>query len=117
MTEIRRGFADTPGGQIHYRTAGSGPIVLMLHQTPRSSDEFLDVIPAFAKHFRVIAMDTIGYGDSYRPLDKSTKIADFAKAAVQLLDYLEIGRAHVVGHHTGSVIAMELAAVHPDRVD
>jgi pimeloyl-ACP methyl ester carboxylesterase len=117
MNEIRRGFADIPGGQIHYRTAGSGPTVLMLHQTPRSSDEFLDVIPAFAKHFRVIATDTIGYGDSYRPLDKSTRIADFANSAVQLLDYLEIGRAHVVGHHTGSVIAMELAAAHPDRVD
>ena len=89
----------------------------MLHQTPRSSDEFLDVIPAFAKHFRVIAMDTIGYGDSYRPLTESITIEDFGTAAVELLDALGIRRAHVVGHHTGSIIAIEIAATHPERVN
>jgi pimeloyl-ACP methyl ester carboxylesterase len=114
---IRREFADTPSGQIHYRTAGRGDAVLMLHQTPRSSDEFMDVIPAFAKHFRVIAMDTVGYGDSYRPLDESTSVQDFGTAAVELLDALGIKRAHVVGHHTGAVIAIEIAASHPERVN
>jgi pimeloyl-ACP methyl ester carboxylesterase len=117
MIEIRRAFADIPSGQIHYRTAGTGPAVLMLHQTPRSSDEFLDVIPAFAKHFRVIAMDTIGYGDSYRPLKESTTVGDFGTAAVELLDALDLRRAHVVGHHTGSIIAIEITAAHPERVN
>ena len=116
MSEIRRAFADTPSGQIHYRTAGNRDAVLMLHQTPRSSDEFVDVIPAFAKHFRVIAMDTIGYGDSYRPLPESTTVENFGAAAVQLLDALGITRAHIVGHHTGAVIAIEVASRHPERV-
>src|SRR5579872_816646 len=89
----------------------------MLHQTPRSSDEFLDVIPMFARHFRVIAMDTIGYGDSYRPLPPSTRIEDFGKAAVELLDVPGIKKAHVVGHHTGAIIAIEIAAKYPERVD
>jgi pimeloyl-ACP methyl ester carboxylesterase len=89
----------------------------MLHQTPRSSDEFLDVIPAFAKYFRVIAMDTIGYGDSYRPLGEATKVEDFGAAAVELLDALGVSQAHVVGHHTGAVIAIEIASGHPERVN
>jgi pimeloyl-ACP methyl ester carboxylesterase len=115
-TKVKRAFADTPSGQIHYRTAGSGDVVLMLHQTPRSSDEFLDVIPIFARKFRVVAMDTIGYGDSYKPLAESTRVEDFGKAAVQLLDELGIKQAHVVGHHTGAVIAVEIAAAYPERV-
>jgi pimeloyl-ACP methyl ester carboxylesterase len=112
---VRRAFADTPEGQIHYRTAGEGPPVLLLHQTPRSSDEYRDVIPLLAPEFRVVAMDTIGYGDSYRPA-RECGIEDYARGAVDLLDALGIGRTAVVGHHTGAVIGVELAAAHPTRV-
>ncbi len=59
---VRRAFLDAPEGQIHYRTAGAGRPVLLLHQTPRSSDEYRDVIPILARELRVVAMDTIGYG-------------------------------------------------------
>jgi pimeloyl-ACP methyl ester carboxylesterase len=62
-------------------------------------------------------MDTIGYGDSYKPLEDSTKVEDFGDAAVELLDSLGIERAHVVGHHTGAVIAIEIASSHPERVN
>ena len=115
-TKVRRAYADTPHGQIHYLTAGSGEPVLMLHQTPRSSDEFLDVIPTFAaKNFEVFAMDTIGYGDSYRP-EKAPSVKDFGDAAVEFLDAVGVDRAHVVGHHTGSIIAIEIASSHPERL-
>ncbi|HZW56660.1 MAG TPA: alpha/beta hydrolase [Nitrososphaerales archaeon] len=114
--KAKHAFADTPQGQIHYLTAGElGDPVLMLHQTPRSSDEFLDVIPIFARHFRVFAMDTIGYGDSYRP-EKPPSVGDYGSAAITFLDTLGIDRAHLVGHHTGSVIAIEIASSHPERV-
>lgn len=113
---MRRGFVDTSDGQIHYRTAGEGRVVLLLHQTPRSSDEYRDVIPILAREFRVIAMDTIGYGDSYKPA-KNCSIQDYARGALSLLDGLAIRSARVVGHHTGAVIGIELAASHPDRVE
>ena len=110
-----RGFVHTPAGGIHDRAAGAGPTVLLLHQTPRSSDEYRDVIPILAREFRVIAMDTIGYGDSYQPPGPSS-IEDYARGAVALLDGLGVPTTHVVGHHTGAVIAIELAAAYPDRV-
>jgi len=114
---IRRGFVDLPEGQIHYRTAGEGKkSVLMLHQTPRSSDEFLEVIPFFASNYRVIAMDAIGYGDSYKPKTQPT-ITDYADAAISLLDGLGISKFYAVGHHTGAVIAFDLAVNHPSRVE
>ncbi len=113
---VRRAFLDTPDGQIHYRAAGAGRPVLLLHQTPRSSDEYRDVIPILAGEFRVIAMDTIGYGDSYKPA-RSCSIADYAAGAVSLLDGLGIASTRVVGHHTGAVIGIELAASYPERVE
>jgi pimeloyl-ACP methyl ester carboxylesterase len=54
---VHRGFLDTSDGQIHYVTAGVGRPVLLLHQTPRSWDEYRDVIPILAKERRVIAME------------------------------------------------------------
>jgi pimeloyl-ACP methyl ester carboxylesterase len=114
--KVRRAFADTPEGAIHYATAGEGPPVLLLHQTPRSWDEYRDVIPVLARERRVIAMDTIGYGDSYKPAQRCG-IEDYARGAIALLDALGIDRTAVVGHHTGAVIAMELAAGYPDRVE
>jgi pimeloyl-ACP methyl ester carboxylesterase len=90
--------------------------VLLLHQTPRSSDEYRDVIPLLAEEFRVVAMDTIGYGDSYTPAHPCG-IEDYARGAIALLDGLGIDRTAVVGHHTGAVIAIELAAVYPERVE
>ena len=69
---IRRSYADTPEGQIHYAEAGQGKPVLLLHQTPRSWDEYRDVLPILGRKYRVIAMDTIGFGDSYRLKGEAT---------------------------------------------
>jgi len=113
---VTRAFVATPEGQVHYRTAGEGRTVLLLHQTPRSSDEYRDVIPLLARAFRVIAMDTIGYGDSDKPA-RACAIEDYARGAAGFLDALGIARASVVGHHTGAVIAIELAASYPERVE
>lgn len=113
---VTRAFLDTPEGQIHYRSAGAGRPVLLLHQTPRSSDEYRDVIPLLARELRVVAMDTIGYGDSYKPA-RACAIEDYAAGALALLDGLAIPSAAVVGHHTGAVIAVELAASQPARVE
>jgi pimeloyl-ACP methyl ester carboxylesterase len=113
---VRRAFLDTPEGQIHYVAAGAGRPVLLLHQTPRSWDEYRDVIPILAQERRVIAMDTIGYGESYKPA-RRCEIEDYARGAIALLDGLGIGATAVVGHHTGAVIAMELGASNPERVE
>ena len=114
---IRRHFADLPHGQVHYAACGNltAPAVLLLHQTPRSWLEYEQVLPLLGVHYRVIAMDTVGFGDS-SPLQGPASIERWAAAAHQLLDALGITRAHVVGHHTGGVIAVEMAATRGDRV-
>jgi pimeloyl-ACP methyl ester carboxylesterase len=115
--KVRRAFADLPHGQVHYASCGEpgSPAVLLLHQTPRSWTEYRDVLPRLGEHFHAIAMDTAGFGDS-EPLPGKPSIERWAEVAVHLLDALGILRAHVVGHHTGGVIAVELAATHGKRV-
>jgi pimeloyl-ACP methyl ester carboxylesterase len=114
--QIERGFARTPGGQIHYAAAGHGKPVVFLHQTPRSWDEYRDVLPIIGEKYRAIAMDTIGFGDSYRPGEEGS-IARYARGVADLLDSLSIDRIALVGHHTGGVIAVEVAASYPERVE
>ena len=114
-SSVERRFVTTRLGRIHAAIAGTGLPVLLLHQTPRSWDEYRDVLPLLGRDFRAIAMDTLGFGDSdASPGDPS--IDQWAQAAFALLDALEEPRAAVVGHHTGAVIAVEMAAAAPERV-
>ncbi len=114
---IRCAYADAAHGQIHYAECGprGAPAVLLLHQTPRSWTEYRAVLPLLGARYRAIAMDTAGFGAS-APLAGGASIERWAAAAAALLDALGIERAHVAGHHTGGVIAIELAAAYPARV-
>ena len=114
---IEHRYIEVPGGTIHCAIAGRGAPVLLLHQTPRSWDEYRDVLPLLAPRYRAIAIDTLGYGDSSKPPLGSDSIEHWAAAAVGALDALGIERFAVVGHHTGAVIAAEIAAAWPDRVE
>ncbi|HJU47455.1 MAG TPA: alpha/beta fold hydrolase, partial [Gaiellaceae bacterium] len=114
---VERRFVRVPQGTVHCALAGTGRPVLLLHQTPRSCDEYRDVLPLLARRRRAIAMDTLGFGDSVGAADEPESIELWAAAAVSLLDALEVETAAVVGHHTGAVIALELAATHADRVE
>ncbi len=115
---MKRSLCDTRMGQAHVLTAGEGEDtpLLLLHQTPRSIDEFAEVIPILSRRRRVVAVDMPGYGCS-DPVPGQPTIADYAGVMLEVLDALRIGRAVVVGHHTGAVIAVELAAAAPERVE
>jgi pimeloyl-ACP methyl ester carboxylesterase len=109
---------DVSVGQIHYATAGppDAPPVLLLHQTPRSWTEYRAVLPRLGgAGWRAIAMDTLGFGDSVVP-DQPGSIEAWAVVAAETLDVLGAAPAHVVGHHTGGVVAVELAAARPEVV-
>ena len=112
---MKREFLDTPDGQIHYATEGSGDPVLLLHQTPRSMDEYRELAPLLAKSMRAIAVDSIGYGDTYKPAGP-VQIQDFARNAIRVLDHLGIQQTSLVGIHTGALISTELMAAYPERV-
>ncbi len=113
---VRLGYADTPLGQLHYAEAGSGETtIICLHQTPRSYDEFTELMPLVGEHHRIIAMDMYGFGQSAKPEGPQT-IEQYASGALHLADALGLDRFAVMGHHTGAVVAVEVAAAAPERI-
>ena len=112
---MKKGYADIPEGQVSYRMEGSGKPLLLLHQTPMPS-EYSQMIPILSKSYRVVAMETMGYGYSDNP-PKEYEIEDFAQSVVNFLSAIGINKTSIVGHHTGSSIAVEVAAAYPERVD
>ena len=113
---MRKAYTDIPEGQVHYRTEGNGEAVLILHASPSTSEEYEEMIPILAKGYRVIAMDTLGFGMSDDP-PRYYEITDYARSVVSFLDALGIEKTSIVGHHTGSTIAIDIAVSYPQRVD
>ncbi|MFB9630926.1 alpha/beta fold hydrolase [Nonomuraea helvata] len=114
MTGVRRRYVDTRLGQMHLAECGSGTPVLFLHQTPRSWTEYIRVLPIAGGSVHAMAMDTLGFGQSARTGEFS--IERFADGVEALLDALGLSRVALVGHHTGAVIALEVAARDPSRL-
>ncbi|MEV0634796.1 alpha/beta hydrolase [Streptomyces sp. NPDC050619] len=112
---VRYGYVDTPLGQLHYTEAGAGEPLILLHQTPRSLDEFTQVQPLLAAERRVIAMDMYGFGLSAKPPAPQT-IEQYASGVLALADALGLTTFAVLGHHTGMFVASEVAAAAPGRV-
>lgn len=115
LPRIRRRYVDAPFGQIHAAEAGAGAPLMCIHQTPRSWDEFREVIETLADRLHVVAFDLPGMGAS-DPLPTRPTIEDYAGAALVVADALGFEQFHVLGHHTGGVVAIELAARAPSRV-
>lgn len=70
----------------------------------------------FAHHERnVLAVDLPGHGRSEGPA--LTSIGDMADWLARLLDAASVGGVAVVGHSMGSLVALELSARHPERVE
>lgn len=114
---LRKGFVNTSHGQMHYRAAGSGPPVILVHGSPSSSRTYIDLIEQFSDQFTVIALDTAGFGNS-TPLmpDGQPEITDFARVLAETIEALGIDRSVIFGSHTGAKITLQYAVDHPDRV-
>jgi pimeloyl-ACP methyl ester carboxylesterase len=113
----RRQYVATPMGQVHLwrMGVGTGPAVLLLHQTPWFAVQYAKALPLLAaRGLDVVAVDTPGYGSSDVP-DHPPSIEEYADNLVPVLDDLGLSTAAVVGHHTGASIAAGFASRHAKR--
>lgn len=116
MPHITEQFVDVDGRRVFLRAAGTGPTVLLLHQSPQNSRALLPWIERLAARYAVIAPDTPGFGCSDPlPLAQPT-IPDYAAALNRLMAVLGVGRAMVYGVHTGAVTGLRFALDFPQRV-
>ncbi len=112
---ITRHFVNLGDRQVHVRLAGSGPPLVMLHQSPTSSAEMATDIESFAQDFTVIGIDMPGYGLSDPLLDEHPDIAQLARVVERVVSALGLDRVLLSGFHTGAVVAFEFACLFPER--
>lgn len=101
------------------RTGGpdGGPWVLLLHGFPVNGSCFSEVVGRLHDSgLRTVVPDQRGYSPGARPHDVADYAVDkLAADAIGMLDALDIGYAHLVGHDWGGLVAWRLAAEHLDR--
>ncbi len=107
---------DTASGPLSILTAGSGTPVLLIHGLGATKGSFLPTVAALADRFQLIALDLPGFGDSVKPLRAPYHPPFFARSVLDLLDALEVPRAHVIGNSMGGRVAIELGLRYPDRM-
>ncbi len=117
MTAVRKGYVDTPDGQVHYRVAGArrdtgGTPLVLLHQTASSSAMYEALMERLADQFFVFAPDTPGFGGTDAPAERAT-METYARTLLSACRRMEISHAWVFGHHTGASIAVQMETLAP----
>ena len=102
--------------ELFFTEAGSGTPLILLHGNGEDGTYFAPQIAPLARHFRVIALDTRGHGQSPRGNAPFT-IGQFARDLRDFMDAQGIERASLLGFSDGGNIALAFALDHPERVD
>lgn len=104
------------GQSLYYEVQGDGPPLLLVSGLNGVASFWAPHVPEFAKRFRVILHDHRGTGrSSHTKMEYS--VAQMTDDVVQLMDHLDVARAHLVGHSTGGAIGQTLALDRPERLD
>jgi pimeloyl-ACP methyl ester carboxylesterase len=117
MSIIRKGYVDTPDGQVHYREVNrvSGTPLVLLHQTASSGMMFEPLMTLLSDSFHTLALDTPGFGASYSPPSLFT-VHYLSSTLHAALTNLGVESCYLFGHHTGSAIAVQMAHDYPNFV-
>jgi len=101
--------------ELHCEIAGAGEPLLFIHGLGSCSEDWRPQVDRFRNHFRTIACDLRGHGQSSKPRGRYS-IEAFARDVAELLRALETGPAHVVGISLGGMVAFQLAVDAPELV-
>jgi 2-hydroxy-6-oxo-6-(2'-aminophenyl)hexa-2,4-dienoate hydrolase len=109
------------GVATHYLEAGAGEPLVLIHGGGAGADakgNWEGCIPEYAKHFRVLAVDMVGFGATARP-DPATYNYGQSGRNHHMIAFIEAvakGQAHVIGNSMGGATALGVAIRRPDVV-
>lgn len=113
QTKKVSGFVDVSGGKLYYEVAGKGKAIVLIHGGLVDSRLWNDQFDEFAKNYRVVRYDIRGHGRSPLPTEPYSLVEDVN----ELLKFLKIERANVVGLSLGGIIAADFALEYPEKTE
>jgi pimeloyl-ACP methyl ester carboxylesterase len=116
LDEVQQKDATVFGYKMHYREAGKGPAVILLHGLGGDGSRWGGTMDALSDDCRVIALDQIGFGESDKPLVNYNH-ALLAEFLIEFMNVVEIPKASIVGHSMGAFVGNCVAVHYPDRLE
>ena len=114
-------YLDIGKHRLHYIDEGpsdpSKPVLVMVHGNPTWTFYWRELIKAFRRDYRVIAVDHLGCGLSDKPTRYSYRLADHIRNFTRLMDALSLERIVLFVHDWGGPIGMGYATEHPEKIE
>ncbi|RDW82651.1 hypothetical protein BP6252_03763 [Coleophoma cylindrospora] len=124
---MKKGYIDLPEGQLHYRSlpasspSGTKSPIIFLHKSASSSISWTKLMHHYSNlGYDTYAPDFPGFGQSFDPVvseDSPLTTAWYVHVLVSAFSKLGLKRYHVVGHHSGAVLAVEMAVLYEEEVE
>lgn len=110
-------YAQVDGIRVHYKALGKGArAVVFVHGLACDMTSWAKQVPAFAKTFRVLALDLPGHGGSDKP-DVRYSMDLFARAVAAVMEDAGVPRAALVGHSMGTPVVRQFYRLYPKRTE
>ena len=104
------------GIRIWYAVFGDGEPVILVHGAFGNSNYWGLQVPALARHYKVIVLDSRGQGRTTWSSEPPRSFHLMASDILALMDALHIGKAALVGWSDGGIIGLDIAIHHPERL-
>jgi pimeloyl-ACP methyl ester carboxylesterase len=108
--DLQTGKAHLEGADLYYEMAGEGPSLVLAHAGFVDGRMWDEQFPVLAQHYRVVRYDRRGFGNSTLTPGPFSHRRDL----YQLLKFLGIERAHLLGCSAGGATVIDFALEHPD---
>ena len=115
---VRESYLRAGSARLYVREAGEGPPVIVVHGGPDFDHEYLlPELDALARSLRLVYYDQRGRGRSFSPDDRQAVTIESEVADLDAVRAgIGAGSVAVLGHSWGTVLALEYALRHADRV-
>jgi 3-oxoadipate enol-lactonase len=114
MEHVQTGFAEVNGTTLYYEVAGTGHPFVLLHGHLLDRRSWDDQFAFFAQHYKVIRYDQRGFGDS--GLITRGKPYSARQDHYELMKFLGIDSAYLIGCSGGGALAIDFTLEHPEMV-
>ncbi len=110
LAGIQSDMVQTNRLNAHLLSCGDGTPVLFVHGNVSSATFWEETMLALPDGYRALAPDLRGYGDSESlPVDATLGLDDMAADVRSLVETLNLGKHHIIGHSMGGGVVMKYA--------